>query len=88
MTAQTPAGAACSESRSEVARLMRRIEQEYEAAQQGLTGLACGSGQHAFIAARMRVVDDCRQELTGQVGEQEATRLVCEAYVRVMEVER
>lgn len=74
-------------NRSEVARLMRCIEQEYEAAQRGLTGLAQGSAQHAFIAARMQAVDGCRQQLAGQVGEPEATRLVCEAYVRVMETE-
>jgi hypothetical protein len=72
---------------SEVARLMRRIEEEYEAAQRGLTGLAQGNAQHAFIAARMQAVDGCRQQLTEQVGEPEATRLVCETYVRVKEAE-
>ncbi len=42
-----------NESKSEVARLMHRIDLEREAAQQGLTGLAYGTARHAFITARM-----------------------------------
>ena len=41
------------ESKSEVASLMRRIDLEREAAQQGLTGLAYGTARHDFITARM-----------------------------------
>ena len=42
-----------SESKSEVASLMQRIDLEREAAQQGLTGLAYGTVRHDFITARM-----------------------------------
>ncbi len=42
-----------SESKSEVASLMQRIDLEREAAQQGLTGLAYGTARHDFITARM-----------------------------------
>ncbi len=42
-----------SESKSEVASLMQRIDLEREAAQQGLTGLAYGTARHDFIIARM-----------------------------------
>ena len=38
---------------SEVARLLLRISQEYEAAQRGLTGLAFGTSKHEFITAKM-----------------------------------
>lgn len=38
---------------SEIARLMRRITLEHEAAQYGLTGLALGTARHDFIIARM-----------------------------------
>ncbi len=42
-----------SESKSEVASLMQRIDLEREAAQQGLTGLAYGTARHDFITTRM-----------------------------------
>ena len=42
-----------SESKSEVASLMQRIDLEREAAQHGLTGLAYGTARHDFITARM-----------------------------------
>ena len=42
-----------SESKSEVASLMQRIDREREAAQQGLTGLAYGTARHDFVTARM-----------------------------------
>jgi hypothetical protein len=64
---------------------MRQIDQEFEAAQWGLTGLAQGSALHAFIAARMERVRTCQDELAVHVGEDEATRLVCERYTSVME---
>ncbi len=41
------------ECRSEVARLMRQIDQEYEAAQRGLYGLAEGTSRHDFITQKM-----------------------------------
>ena len=39
-------------NKSEVARLMQRIDEEYEAAERGLSGLA-QVAQHEFITARM-----------------------------------
>jgi hypothetical protein len=38
---------------SEIARLKQQIEEEYEAAQQGLNGLAEGSARHRFITQRL-----------------------------------
>jgi hypothetical protein len=41
------------ENQSEVAQLRRRIEDEYQAAQLGLTGLASGTSRHQVINAKM-----------------------------------
>lgn len=63
---------------SEVARLMRRIEMEYEAAMLGLTGLAI-TAPHEFITARMERIAGCHQELQALVGEPAATQVIAQA---------
>ena len=57
------------EQRSEVARLLSQISEEYEAAQRGLTGLACGVSQHEFITARMERMGQLHTELHSIVGD-------------------
>ena len=57
------------EQRSEVARLLSQISEEYEAAQRGLTGLACGVSQHEFITARMERMGQLHSELHSIVGD-------------------
>lgn len=57
------------EQRSEVARLLQRIEEEYEAAQRGLTGFAYGASQHEFITARMENMGQLHEELQSLVGD-------------------
>lgn len=68
---------------SEVARLMQQIEIECQAAKQGLEGLAIVAS-HDSINARMEKLWDYRQELAQEVGEQEATKIMYEAYARVI----
>jgi hypothetical protein len=46
----------------------------------GLTGLAQGTAIHSFISARMARVESYHGELVKQVGEYEATQIVCELY--------
>lgn len=70
---------------SEVARLRQQIIEEYEAANRGLTGLAQGTSQHRFIAARMTQVGHYHTQLVPLVGEMEATRMIGELYVQTME---
>jgi len=65
-------------NQSEVARLLQQITLEYEAATHGLTGLAQGTSQHAFITAKMENMSCLREELATHVGETTATRLMCE----------
>ncbi len=57
------------EQRSEVARLLAQISQEYEAAQRGLTGLAFGTSQHEFITARMENMGQLHSQLQTIVGD-------------------
>ena len=54
---------------SEVARLLLRISQEYEAAQRGLTGLAFGTSKHEFITAKMEHMGQLHSELQSIVGD-------------------
>ena len=67
------------ESKSEVARLMRQIELEYEAAQRAMYGFAAGAGKHQFITARMENMGRCHEQLKTLVGEREATKALAEA---------
>ena len=66
-------------NKSEVARLMRQIELEYEAAQRGMLGFAAGAGKHEFITARVENMGRCHEKLITLVGEREATKALAEA---------
>jgi hypothetical protein len=57
------------EQRSEVARLLSQISDEYEAAQRGLTGFAYGVSQHEFISARMENMGQLHTQLHSLVGD-------------------
>ena len=64
---------------SDVQRLLRTIDTEYQAAALGLSGLALGTSQHSFITARMERIEEAREKLVEIVGDpDEATRLVVE----------
>jgi hypothetical protein len=65
---------------SEVARLREQVEQEYRAMMQGMTGFAEGSAIHAFISARMARVEGYHGKLAREVGEDEATQIICDLY--------
>ena len=57
------------EQRSEVARLLSQINDEYEAAQRGLSGLSFGTSQHDFITARMENMGQLHSQLQSIVGD-------------------
>ena len=63
---------------SEVAQLMQRIAEEYQAAKQGLSGLAYGTAQHQFITSRLENIGRCQQQLSTLVGQEQAVKLVVE----------
>ncbi len=60
---------AAHEQRSEVARLLRQISEEYEAAQRGLVGLSYGTSQHQFITEKMERMGELHTQLHDIVGE-------------------
>ena len=66
-----------NEQGSEVARLLSQISAEYEAAQQGLTGLSYGMSQHEFITARMENMGQLHNKLQSIVGD-EAIAMIAE----------
>ena len=57
------------EQRSEVAQLLARISAEYEAAQQGFSGLAMGTARHDFITTRMENMERIHSQLHLIVGD-------------------
>jgi hypothetical protein len=61
---------------SEVAYLRQQILLEYEAAQQGLSGIAQGTARHAFIAQRLENIWSHHRSLQQIVGEQEASKML------------
>ncbi|MFL5626446.1 MAG: hypothetical protein ACJ788_12715 [Ktedonobacteraceae bacterium] len=69
---------------SEVARLLRQIELEYEAAKRGLEEYAVIS-RHAFISARYEKVDGYQKQLMVLLGEEQATEVVCTLYDAVFD---
>jgi predicted Co/Zn/Cd cation transporter (cation efflux family) len=65
-------------AQSEVARLMQQIALEYQAAQRALESVAM-TAQHEFITKRMENMSSIRDELARHVGEDAATRMLCES---------
>ena len=70
------------DDKSEVARIKREIEQDYQAAQQGMHGLAQGTSQHQFITVRMQRMGELHERLEGLVGKEEAAKILTEAMER------
>lgn len=67
-------------STSEISHLRAQVELEYEAMVRGLSGFAEGSAMHEFISARMARIEGYHSELTKEVGESEATQIICDLY--------
>jgi hypothetical protein len=58
-----------SQQGSEVARLLKKISEEYEAAKLGLAGLAHGTSQHKIITQKMENMGKWHEELRSLVGD-------------------
>ncbi len=61
---------------SEVAQLLRQIEQEYQAAQSGLTGLASGTARHDFISAKTEMISKHHEKLVELLGPEQAISII------------
>jgi hypothetical protein len=71
--------------KSDVQKLRERIEDEYTSMRLGLSGLAAGVAKHQFIEARMHQVGTYEDQLATQIGEEQARRFSCQAYIQIME---
>ena len=69
---------------SDIARVRRQIEEEMEAMQRGLNGLASGAARHDFIQARMRTIGDQQGHLEKLVGKNDAVNIVCDLYIHTI----
>jgi len=63
-------------SQSEVARILRQIDQEYQASQRGLLGFASGTARHDFIAAKTEAIGKYHEQLTDLVGPEQAISII------------
>ena len=63
---------------SEIACIRQRIALEYEAAQNGFSGLASGTARHEFIAMRMQDMQKDHERLVVLVGARRAIEMVAE----------
>ncbi|HLZ63217.1 MAG TPA: hypothetical protein VKR06_40310 [Ktedonosporobacter sp.] len=68
---------------SEVARLMRLIELECEAMQLAMNGYAVVAA-HELINQKYRNIGALEDQLAILVGEKEAEKIACEAYIQVI----
>ncbi|QBD76576.1 hypothetical protein EPA93_11410 [Ktedonosporobacter rubrisoli] len=68
------------ENTSEVVQLLDRIDQEYQAAQWALKGLAYGTARHDFINERLVNLQALHEQIIEQVGPDAAPQLIARAY--------
>jgi len=73
---------------SEVARLLREIDEAYQAVERGLTDLASGTARHDFINAKEERIALCHKELTTLVGPDQALALVAGVYFKGEQADR
>jgi hypothetical protein len=62
--------------KSEIAQIRIQIQSEYEAAKQGLSGLATGTARHDFITARTAKIGILHEKLADLVGPEQAIAMI------------
>ena len=63
---------------SEIAMLRQQIDQEYQAALQGLSGFCSGMARHDFIQARTENIGNYHEQLVKLVGPEQAISIIAE----------
>jgi hypothetical protein len=61
---------------SEIAKILRTINQEYEASKRGLEGLSSGSARHDFIQQKSENMAKQHEHLSHLVGPEKAIALI------------
>ena len=69
---------------SEIARLRMQIADELKAMRQGLSGFACCSTKHGFIAHKYNALGTYQDQLEDLVGEQQAEGIIAKLYQEVI----
>jgi hypothetical protein len=65
-----------SDNKSDVSRILKQIEQEYESSKRGLEGLASGTTRHDFIQQRAENIGQCHEHLSNLIGPEQAIALI------------
>jgi hypothetical protein len=61
---------------SDIACILKQIEQEYQASKQGLEGFASGTARHDFIQKRAENIGQCHEQLADLIGPEQAIALI------------
>ena len=61
---------------SEIAQILRNIEQEYQASKRGLEGIASGTARHDFISKKTENIGKHHEHLSQLVGPEEAIAMI------------
>jgi hypothetical protein len=69
---------------SEVARIRRQIEEESQAMHDAMTGMSM-SAKHDIIIHRYATIGQCRDQLVPLVGDEQASNMMTDAYMRGIE---
>ena len=63
-------------SNSEVANLLKQIDQEYQASKRGLEGFASGTARHDFISRKTESIGNYHQQLVELIGPEQAISIL------------
>jgi hypothetical protein len=63
---------------SEIAQILRNIEQEYQASKCGLEGLSSGSARHDFISQKTEKMAKHHEHLSHLVGPEKAIAMIAD----------
>ena len=63
-------------AKSEIAQILKQIDQEYQASKLGLEGLASGTPRHDFISKRTENIGRHHEHLAELVGPEQAIALI------------
>jgi hypothetical protein len=64
------------DNKSEVVRILKQIDQEYQASKLGLLGLASGTTRHDFIQTKTEAIGKCHEQLVELVGPEQAISMI------------
>lgn len=73
--------------KSEVAQLREKIELEIQAMKRGLHGFAI-TASHTFIENKYNQIGSYQEQLEGLIGEKDASKVMVDTYIKIMDEDR